>query len=55
MEAYRVVRRRGSHIFLENRLTDGGEIVRLARRPPLYAQEGSWYSFLLEAESTPGS
>jgi hypothetical protein len=32
---------------LDNRLTDGGEVVSLMRRPP-------WYSFLLEAESTPG-
>jgi hypothetical protein len=27
MEARRVVRRRGSHFFLENRLTDGGKVV----------------------------
>jgi hypothetical protein len=39
---------------LDNRLTDGGEVVSLTRRPPLYPQEDSWYSFLLEAESTPG-
>jgi hypothetical protein len=30
----RVVRRRGSHIFLDNRLTDGDEVVSLTRRPP---------------------
>jgi hypothetical protein len=30
---------------LENRLKYGGEVV---------SQEDSWYSFLLEAESTPG-
>jgi hypothetical protein len=41
MEAHRVVR------LLYNRLTDGGELVSLT-------QEDSWYSFLLEAESTPG-
>jgi hypothetical protein len=36
--------------FLDNRLTDGGE-VSLTRRPAaLYPQEDSWYSFLLEAE-----
>jgi hypothetical protein len=39
--------------FLNNRLTDGGEVVSLMRRP-LLTQEDSWCSFLLEAESTPG-
>jgi hypothetical protein len=40
--------------FLDNRLTDDGEVVSLTRRPAaLYSQEDSWYSFLLEAESTP--
>jgi hypothetical protein len=39
--------------FLDNRLTDGGEIVSLRRRPPFGPQEYSWYSFMLEAESTP--
>jgi hypothetical protein len=32
-----------------SRLTDGSEVVSL------YPQEGSWYSFVLGAESTPGS
>jgi hypothetical protein len=32
--------------FLDNRLTDGAPAA-------LYTQEDSWYSFLLEAESTP--
>jgi hypothetical protein len=41
--------------FLDNRLTDGGEVVRITRRPPFTPQEDSWYSFLSEAESTPGS
>jgi hypothetical protein len=43
--------------FLDNQLTDGGEVVSLTRRPAaLYPfQEDSWYSFLLEAESTPGA
>jgi hypothetical protein len=41
--------------FLDNRLIDGGEVVSLTRRPPFTPQEDSWYSFLLEAESTPGS
>jgi hypothetical protein len=36
--------------FLDNRLTDGVEVVSLTHRPP---EEDSWYSFLLEAESTP--
>jgi hypothetical protein len=40
--------------FLDNRLTDGGEVVSPTRRPPFTSQEDSWYSFLLEAESTPG-
>jgi hypothetical protein len=40
--------------FLENTLTDGGKVVSLTRRPPFITQEDSWYSFLLEAESTPG-
>jgi hypothetical protein len=35
-------------------LTDGGKIVSLTRRPPFTPQEDSWYSFLLEAESTSG-
>jgi hypothetical protein len=39
--------------FLDNRLTDGGD-VSLRRRPPFTSQEDSWYSFLLKAESTPG-
>jgi hypothetical protein len=38
--------------FLEHRLTDGGEVVRLTRRQRFNLQEHSWYSFLLEAEST---
>jgi hypothetical protein len=40
--------------FLDNRLTDGGNVVSLTRRPRFTPQESSWYSFLLEAESTPG-
>jgi hypothetical protein len=41
--------------FLDNRFTDGGEAVTLTRPPAaLYPQEDSWYSFMLEAESTPG-
>jgi hypothetical protein len=38
---------------LENRLTDGSEVVSLMHRlAAFYPQEDSWYSFLLEAEST---
>jgi hypothetical protein len=40
--------------LLANRLTDGGKVVSLTRRQPFNPQEDSWYSFLLEAESTPG-
>jgi hypothetical protein len=40
--------------FLDNRLTDGGEVVGLRHRPPFTLQEDSWYSFLLKAELTPG-
>jgi hypothetical protein len=34
---------------------DGGKVVNLMHRPPLPSRKCSWYSFLLEAESTPGS
>jgi hypothetical protein len=54
VKAHRVVRRSRLPQFLDNRLTDGGEVVSLTRRPPFTPQEDSWYSFLLEAESTPG-
>jgi hypothetical protein len=38
----------------DNRLTNGGEVVSLTRRPPPFTpQEDFWYSFLL-GESTPG-
>jgi hypothetical protein len=40
--------------FLDNRLTDGDEVVRPKRLPPFTPQEDSWYSFQLEAESIPG-
>jgi hypothetical protein len=39
--------------FLDNRLTDGGEVVSLMRRTLFTPQKDSRYSFLLEAESTP--
>jgi hypothetical protein len=40
--------------FSDIRLIDGGMILSLTCRPLFYSQEDSWYSFLLEAESTPG-
>jgi hypothetical protein len=40
--------------FLDNQLTDGGEVVSLMRSPTFTPQEDSWDSFLLEVESTPG-
>ena len=33
---------------------DGGKVVSLTHRPPVPPMKYSWYSFLLEAESTPG-
>ena len=33
---------------------DDGKVVSLTHRPPLSSRKYSWYSFLLEAESTPG-
>jgi hypothetical protein len=41
--------------FLENRFTDGGEVVRITHRPPFTFQEEPWNSFLSEGESTPGA
>jgi hypothetical protein len=42
------MRHRGSYIFLDSRLTDGGEVVSLTRWPAaLYPQEDSWYSFII--------
>jgi len=33
---------------------DGGKVVSLTHRPLFTPRKYSWYSFLLEAESTPG-
>jgi len=33
---------------------DGGKVVSLTYRPLLTPRKYSWYSFMLEAESTPG-
>jgi hypothetical protein len=32
---------------------DGGKVVSLTHRPPLPPGNAPWYSFVLEAESTP--
>ena len=32
----------------------GGKVVSLTHQPPFTPRKYSWYSFLLEAESTPG-
>ena len=37
------------------KVQDGGKVVSLTHRPPLTPKKYSWYSFMLEAESTPGS
>jgi hypothetical protein len=34
---------------------EGGKVVSPTHRPPLHPKRYSWYSFLLEAWSTPGS
>jgi hypothetical protein len=52
METNRVVGLRDPH-YLENGLTDGGEVVKLVRAA-FYLQEVSLYSFLLEVDQTPG-
>jgi hypothetical protein len=42
-------------IVLDNQLTDGSQVVSLTHLPvAICPQEDSWYSFLLQAESTPG-
>jgi len=33
---------------------EGGKVVSPTHQPPLPPRKHSWYSFLLEAESTPG-
>jgi hypothetical protein len=40
--------------FSDIRLIDGGKVVSPTRQPLFNPQEDSWYSFVLEAESTPG-
>jgi hypothetical protein len=52
MKAHWVVRRRGSNIFqtIDSQMAVRLSVPRAGRPLP---QEDSWYSFLLEAESTP--
>jgi hypothetical protein len=42
-----LVGRRGTQHFLDNQLTNGGEVVSLTRLPCFTPQEDSWYLFLL--------
>jgi hypothetical protein len=39
--------------YLDNRLTDGGEVDSLTSWLAFTHQEDSWYSFLLEAQPNP--
>jgi hypothetical protein len=43
----------GSQISRQSTL-EGGNVVSPTHRPPLPPRKYSWYSLLLEAESTPG-
>jgi hypothetical protein len=53
-KAIPVTGRGGPQGCAASRLTDGSKVVSLTRPPPFTPQEDSWYSFLLEADSTPG-
>jgi hypothetical protein len=45
MEALSAVRRRGSHIYLGNRPTDGAEVVGITRRKTLTPRKIPDYNF----------
>jgi len=53
-ESLRVPGDRGSQISRQS-AHECGKVVSPTHRPPLPPRKHSWYSFLLEAESTPGS
>jgi len=52
-QALRVPGSSGSQISIQSE-HESGKVVSPKHRPPLPHTKYSWYSFLLEAESTPG-